>query len=185
MGGCLLDNSEPLNTGSACAGVPSHPRRRLSWSQLMVGKLEPRCCLFLQVLFHLDTADPFFHLLSVAAFTHSRGGSLQSVNDPPSPIYFLYDPSQRVYWPLVHTDQWPNWSPAHLIRVCGFSISVPWCWGFLLSHHHVWKTGCKTILNTNPRLWVLSVASCVSLKMVFPSPRNTYSSGRLKVLSDL
>ena len=129
--------------------------------------------------------DSFFHLQSVAAFTHSRDGSLQSVNDPPSPIYFLYDPSQRVYWPLVHTDQWPNWSPAHLIRVCGFSISVPWCWGFLLSHHHVWKTGCKTTLNTNPRLWILSVASCVSLKMVFPSPRNTYSLGRLKVLSDL
>lgn len=121
----------------------------------------------------------------LAASTHSRGDLLQSVNDPQSPIYFLYDPLQKVYWPPVHIDQWPNWSSAHLVRVCSCSISVPWGWEFLFSHHHVRKIGCKTILNTNPRLWILSVASCVSLKMVFPSPRNTYSLGRLEVLSDL
>lgn len=184
MEGCILDNSEPPNTGSACAGVlltPGEGFRSLSWWLANLSLCVACFCRCYSSGYSLMHSFTY----CLAASTHSTRDLLQSVNDSQSPIYFLYDPLQKVYWPPVHTDQWPNWSSAHLIRVCSCSISVPWGWEFLFSHHHVRKIGCKTILNTNPRLWILSVASCVSLKMVFPSPRNTYSLGRLKVLSDL
>ena len=183
MEGCIPGDSEPPNTGSACAGVLLTPEgfHGFNW---WLANWSPCVACFYRNYFIRAQLDSFFHLPSVAAFTHSRGDSLQSVNDPQSPVFALWPFTESLLAPGPYRPV-TKLSPAHLIRVCGCSISVPWGWEFLFSHHHVRKIGCKTILNTNPRLWILSVASCVSLKIVFPSPRNTYSLGRLKVLSDL
>ena len=107
MEGCILNDPEPPNTGSATAGVLSHPRRRVSQSLLMVGKLEPVCLLPVSVS-NVSLGHNLIYSFTYCLWLLSHTAEFTCCNlsyDPQSSMYFLSDALQKVYWPLVYTDQ--------------------------------------------------------------------------------
>lgn len=137
-------------------------------------------------MFYWDTPWFISFLLSITAFTQWQSWLVATkIVWPQNAIYFLSHPLQQVCWPLVYTDQWPvDLPPTSSV----FAAASFWCLGtvsFSSGITHVKKTRLQTTPNTKPRLWILSVVSCVTLKMVFPSPRNMHSLSKWKVLLDL
>ena len=72
MEGCILDNSEPPNTGSACAGVlltPGEGFHSLNW---WLANLSLCVACFCRYYFIRIQLDSFFHLLSGCFHTQQR-----------------------------------------------------------------------------------------------------------------
>lgn len=143
MEGCILNDPEPPNTGSASAGVLSHPRRRVSQSLLMVGKLEPVCLspVFVsKVSLEHNLIYSFIYCLWLLSHT-AEFTCCNLSYDPQSsiPIWCFTESllASGLYRPMTELIS----GPPH--QRCSCSISVPWGWEFLFSHHHIRKTGCK------------------------------------------